>query len=403
MGALKNLIALPIAQADMRNINRTAVLEYLRIARLASRTEISAQLGISLPSVARIIDQLVGDGLVVSTGRVGRDRARGRGRDLLELNFEENLVIGIDLGGSHISGALINLGGTIIHEYRDPAAWQSGEENCRELTEFLQTILSNAKEQPGHVLGIGIGVPGILDSQDGIVKLAPALAWENFPLLQRLEQVTDLPVYLENDVNLATLGEHWFGAGQGVRDLVMIAIGTGIGAGIILDGKLHRGYAEASGEIGYIVPGIQFLNNQYPGFGALESVASGKGIAEQASKKWVEVYGDREMPDLDAEKVFQSARDGQAWALQVVSGTVDYLSLALANVIVCLDPELVILGGGIAGSAGMLIEPIRQRLTGVIPRLPRIEESPLQDRAAILGAVARVFQKFTGYSSVYIG
>jgi glucokinase len=242
-----------------------------------------------------------------------------------------------------------------------------------------------------------------MDSRTGIVKLAPGLAWNDFSLLQRLEQITDLPVYLENDVNLATLGEHWFGAGQGVRDLVMIAIGTGIGAGIILDGKLHRGYAEASGEIGYILPGVHFLDNQYPGFGALESVASGKGIAEQAAKKWSGLYGTRKMPEMEAADVFQAAREGQVWAVQVVAETVDYLSLALASVIVCLDPELVILGGGIAGSAGMLIEPIRKRLTGVIPRLPRFEESLLNDQAAILGAVVRVFQKYTDYSVVHNG
>jgi predicted NBD/HSP70 family sugar kinase len=106
---------------------------------------------------------------------------------------------------------------------------------------------------------------------------------------------------------------------------------------------------------------------------------------------------------MEAADVFQAAQERQAWAVQVVTETVDYLSLALANVIVCLDPELVILGGGVAGSAGMLIEPIRKRLTGVIPRLPRIEEALLNDKAAILGAVVRVFQIFTDYSVVQSG
>ena len=101
--------------------------------------------------------------------------------------------------------------------------------------------------------------------------------------------------------------------------------------------------------------------------------------------------------------MFQAAREEQAWAVQVVAETMDYLSLALANLSVCLDPELIILGGGIACSAGMLIEPIRRRLTGVIPRLPRIEGSQLNDQAAILGAVVRVFQNYTDYSVVHNG
>jgi glucokinase len=390
-----------IAQAEMRIINRSAVLEYLRLVKTCSRTEIASQLKISLPSIARIIEELIGSSLVRSTGQ--KERSRGRGRDLLELNIDGNLVIGIDLGGSHISGALVNLGGEILHGFREPFVWGNAEENYQELAGFLQAILTQAQGQPARVLGIAIGVPGIMDSTSGIVKLAPSLAWVDFPLLQKLEQLTDLPIYLENDVNLATLGEHWFGTGRGVRDLVMVAIGTGIGAGIILDGKLHRGHAEASGEIGYMLPGIQFLDNEYPGFGALESVASGKGIAVQAAKKWSVLFGEQNMPGLEAAAVFQAARDGQAWAIQVVAETVDYLSLALANVIVCLDPELVILGGGIAGSAVMLIEPIQTRLAGVIPRLPRIEESSLNDQAAILGAVVRVFQKYTDYAVVQNG
>jgi predicted NBD/HSP70 family sugar kinase len=264
-------------------------------------------------------------------------------------------------------------------------------------------ILAESQNQTGRILGIAIGVPGILNSQTGTVHLAPGLGWKDFPLLQRLEQTTSLQITLENDVNLATLGEQWFGAGRSVRDLVMIAIGTGIGAGIILDGKLHRGYSEASGEIGYILPGVQFLDKKYPGFGALESVASGKGIAEQAALRWSSLNQGQETPGMEAADIFRAAQAGQNWAVRVVAETVDYLSLALANVIVCLDPELVILGGGIAGSAHMLIEPIKNRLTGVIPRVPRIEESLLNDQAPILGAVVRVFQKYIDYSVVHSG
>jgi glucokinase len=401
MSDRNNLHPKTIAQAEMRNINRSAVLEYLRRVKTTSRTEIAGQLNISLPSIARIIDQLIESGLVRSTGL--KEQSRGRSRDLLELNVKDNIVIGVDLGGSHISGAMVNLGGGILHEFRDSIIGGNGDENYHKLAGFLQMIITHAKKQDSRILGIAIGVPGILDSQTGIVKLAPGLAWKDYPLLQQLEQITDLPIILENDVNLATLGEHWFGAGQGVNDLVMVAVGTGIGAGIILDGKLHRGYSESSGEIGYFLPGIQFLDNQYPGFGALESVASGKGIAEQAAKKWSNFHRTQKIPEMEAADVFQAAREGQVWAAQVVAETVDYLSLALANVIVCLDPELVILGGGIAGSASMLIEPIKKRLAGVIPRLPRIEESLLNDQAAILGAVVRVFQKYTDYSVVHNG
>ena len=385
----------------MRNINRSAVLDYLRIVKTSSRTEIADQLHLSLPSIARIIEQLIEYGLVISTGR--KEQGRGRSRDLLALNVDENIVIGIDLGGSHICGGLVNLGGDILNEYRDSTIGGSAEENYQKLAAFLGMMLEQAGNLKSRILGITIGIPGILDNQAGLVKLAPGLLWKDYPLLQKLEKITDLPINLENDVNLAALGELWFGAGQGVRDLVMVAIGTGIGAGIILDGKLHRGYSDASGEIGYILPGIRFLDNQYPSFGALESVASGKGIVDQAIRKWSELHGSLKAPKMEAVDVFQAARTGETWAVDVMSETIDYLSLALANVIVCLDPELVILGGGFSGSASMLLEPIKNRLTGVIPRLPRIEKSLLKDQAAILGAVVSTFQKFTDYSVVKHG
>lgn len=382
----------------MRGINRSAVLEYLRLARTASRTEMAERLQISLPSIARITDELIRSGLVRPTGE--KQSGRGRGRELLEINSADNLVIAIDLGGSHISGALVRLDGGLLHDYHDNKVWGSGEKNFQVLTDFLQMIIAQSRQEGKHVLGIAIGVPALLDSQKGLVRVAPALAWKNFPLLDRLQKITDLPISIENDVNLAALGEHWFGAGQGVRDLVMIAIGTGIGAGIILDGKLYRGHSESSGEIGYMLPGIKYLDHRYPGFGALETVASGAGIARQAAKIWSDQNNGQKAPRMDAEQVFQAAREKQPWALQVVKETVDHLSLALANVIVCLDPELIVLGGGIAGSSGMLIEPIQKRLTGVIPRIPKIVGSTINSHAVILGGVVRVFQKYTDYSEV---
>jgi glucokinase len=387
-----------IDQTEMRVINRSAILEYLRLVKFASRTEIAHELKISMPTAMRIIDQLVEDRLVRFTGE--KEFGKGRSRNLLELSVKENLVVGVDMGGSHISGALINIGGEIIHGFRNSIGWKSGEENYNELVDFIKMILDQTKDLKTKTLGIAIGVPGIIESHSGIIKLAPSLGWKDYQLLQELEKVFDLPIIIENDVNLAALGEHWFGAGVGSNDLVMMALGTGIGAGIILNGKLYRGHADASGEIGYIVPGVKFLDNQYPGFGALESIASGKGIAERATEKLAELFKGQTFPEIDTAYVFQAAKDGKEWAIGIVDATIDYLSLAIANITACLDPELIILGGGISDSAEMLIEPIKKRITGVIPRVPIIKESLLKDNAAILGAVVRVFQRFIDYSVV---
>ncbi len=389
-----------IAQTEMRAINRSAVLEYLRLAKTASRTELAAELNISKPTVMRIVDDLVADGLVIALDE--REKGAHRSRELLSLNTLNNLVIGIDLGGSHISGIVANIGGEILFQDRIPEKWVTGEENFQVLLQFLQTLQKEAEKLTAKVLGIAIGVPGIIDSKNGLVKLAPSLNWTDFPLLERLDAHFDIPVIVENDVNLAVLGENWFGIGIGVDNMVMMSIGTGIGAGIILDGKLHRGFRESSGEVGYLLPGVSFLDNQYPGFGALESLASCKGVAERAVQVLQSTNPNLDVSSVDAAMVFNAARQGKPWAQKIVAETVDFLSLAIANISVCFDPELIIIGGGISGSLDMLIEPIQKRLQNVIPFLPKIEGSALLGNAPLLGAVVRVFQKCEDYTVVHV-
>ncbi|MDO9121417.1 MAG: ROK family transcriptional regulator, partial [Anaerolineaceae bacterium] len=271
-----------IAQTEMRAINRSAVLEYLRLSKTASRTELSTELMISKPTVMRIVDDLLAAGLIISLDE--REKGARRSRELLALNAPNNLVLGVDIGGSHISAIIATIGGEILYQNRTAVNWSSSESNYQTLIQYIKDLRKEALSFPVNILGIAIGVPGIIDSTNGVVRIAPSLNWHNFPLLEKLESALDIPVIVENDVNLAVLGENWFGIGEGVNNLVMISVGTGIGSGIILDGKLHRGFRDSSGEIGYLLPGVQYLDNQYPGFGALESLASCSGITDRAIK-----------------------------------------------------------------------------------------------------------------------
>lgn len=389
-----------IAQTEMRAINRSAVLEYLRLAKTASRTELSVELMISKPTAMRIVDDLLSDGLIVSLDE--KEKGSRRSRELLALNTANNLVLGVDIGGSHISGMIANIGGEILYQNRIAVSWTDGEANYQSLINYIQALQKEAFGFHAKLLGIAVGVPGIVDSKNGMVKIAPSLNWVDFPLLEKLESLFDFPVIVENDVNLAVLGENWFGIGEGVNNLVMISIGTGIGSGIILDGKLHRGYRDSSGEIGYLLPGVQYLDNQYPGFGALESLASCNGIAERAIKYLKSTAADFDVSKVDAAYVFDRAREGHTWAKNIVNETIDFLSLAIANISVCFDPELIIIGGGITGSIDMLIEPIQKRLKQVIPFVPKIESSRLLNNAPLLGAVVRVFQKSEEYTVVHV-
>ena len=389
-----------IAQTEMRAINRSAVLEYLRLSKTASRTELSTELMISKPTVMRIVDDLLAAGLIISLDE--REKGARRSRELLALNAPNNLVLGVDIGGSHISAIIATIGGEILYQNRTAVNWSSSESNYQTLIQYIKHLRKEALAFPVNILGIAIGVPGIIDSTNGVVRIAPSLNWHNFPLLEKLESALDIPVIVENDVNLAVLGENWFGIGEGVNNLVMISVGTGIGSGIILDGKLHRGFRDSSGEIGYLLPGVQYLDNQYPGFGALESLASCSGITDRAIKSLKSTTTHFDISKVDAQYVFDQAREGQTWAKNIVNETVDFLSLAIANISVCFDPELIIIGGGIAGSIDMLIAPIQKRLMNVIPFVPKLEGSRLLNNAPLLGAVVRVFQKCEDYTVVHV-
>lgn len=379
---------LTITASDMREINRSAVLEILRRESPISRTAIAERLGVSLPTVMRIVDELVAEGFVRLKGST--EWSGGRRRPLLELDLEGFVVIGVDLGGTRFYGAIADLGGKIIAEANGGAHSPSAEENLARLTGLIDTLLANPLLEQRPVRGIGVGVPGITVHQDGIVRWAYSLNWRDYPLKAHLAERYKLPITVDNDVNLAAMGELWFGEGQNVQNMVLLVDGVGIGAGIIIDGSLYRGSSGASGEIGSSIPGRQFLRHDYQEFGALETVASGIGIAERARASLKSRRSPAELEALTAEDVFIAARQNQKWAVAIIDETIDYLAIAVANLAVSFDPELIVIGGGISPFGDMVVEPILQRIRGVIPSLPRLVVSSLGLRACVMGAITNV-------------
>ena len=392
---------LTITASAMRDINRSAILEIIRRESPIARTTISKRLEISLPTVMRIVDELLEDGFVRPHGET--EWSGGRRRPLLEFNDAGSLVLGVDMGGTKIYGAISDLGGHIIDEYHIAHHETTGEESFRALTSLIDALLKSPKLDGRAVRGIGVGAPGITLHKQGVVKWAYALNWKDFPLKARLTERYGLPVTVDNDVNLAALGELWFGAGQNAQNLVVIAAGTGIGAGIIIDGALYRGSHEASGEIGHMVPGREFLGADYLEFGALESVASGSAIAGRARQALGAPAGDGlgTGEKMTSQEVFDAARQGRAWARDVVAETVDYLAVAVSNLAVSFDPDLIVLGGGVSNSDDLLIEPILRRLDGVIPTLPRLVVSNLGRRATVMGATIPVLHNTSNFYVVH--
>ncbi|MGZ6316429.1 MAG: ROK family transcriptional regulator [Anaerolineales bacterium] len=382
-----------ITATEMRGINRSAILEIVRRESPIARTTIAKRLDISLPTVMRIVDKLIEDGFVRPQGET--EWSGGRRRPLLEFNAHGNVVLGVDMGGTKLYGALSEISGRIIGEAEVERKGAAGEACYHLLTKLIDDLLACPELRGRRVRGIGVGAPGITHHAEGIVKWAYALSWKDFPLKARLNERYKLPITVDNDVNLAALGELWFGVGQDAQNMVLITLGAGIGAGIIIDGTLYRGSSEASGEIGHMIPGREFLGKTYVDFGVLESVASATGMVKKIPKN-VAGGGIQSI-----EEVFDAARQGQKWARTIIDEAVDYLAIAIANLTVLFDPELIVLGGALTPYAGDLAEAISKRIQGTIPVLPRLEISNLGLRAAVMGAIVTVLHNTSNFYVVH--
>jgi len=377
----------------MRRINSSAVLDVIRQESPIAQSQIARKLNISIPTVMRITESLMADDLVRLTGDT--QSSGGRPRTMIEFNKDGYAVIGLDLGGTKLFGTVANLGGEIIYERS--VAWEDKNPQSRidQVYKLIELLLDIPNSTQLKVRGIGVGAPGVTIYPEGIVTWAPSLGWRDLPLRDLLSEQFGLPVIVENDVNLAALGEFWFGGLKNLSSLVCIAVGTGIGAGIVIDRKIFHGHHYSAGEIGYLPPDIHSLGQPYPEFGALESASSGLGL-ENRAQALINQEGKGSLQiRINAEEIFCAARRGEKWAARLVEETAEYLSLAIASVALLIDPEVIVLGGGMAGSADILLPLIENRLEGVIPITPRIEASKLGSRAAVMGAIILVLDTTT--------
>ena len=384
----------------LRKLNESAVLELIRRGGPITRSDVSQRLHLSLPTITRIVTDLIEENLVRELSPA--DSRGGRRPALLEFNSRANLVIGVYVG-QRLIGALADLNGQIIERRSAPSL--PGEAGVERLIALIKELHAHAASLGTAVRGAGVGVPSIVTYPWGVVALAPGLGWRDLPLKERLQQALSLPVLVENEVNLIALGESWRGAGQGIRNLICVSLGTGIGAGLVLGGQLYRGSHNAAGEVGYVVPNTKYLGKRVNGFGTMERLADRNGLVERARvhlaagvRSSLSGLSDRE---VTAEAVLEAASAGDPLACSVVSETTDYLGIAIANLACIIDPERIVLSGDLAEYAGLFVEPIRSRIEGLVPAMPEIVVSELRMDAAVLGAVAVVMRETSDALFVY--
>ena len=311
-------------------------------------------------------------------------------------------IVGVDVGGTNLrAGSVPFAGGEPVAVVSTPTRPEQG---VRRVTRrIMDTIRASMQSLDEEVAGIGIGVPGPVDRTRGIVAEAPNLGWRDVPLRDMVARATGLDVALDNDANCAAYGEWWLGAGRGAKRLIGLTLGTGIGGGIVLGGEIYHGASDTAGEVGHMSVELEGRRCACGSRGCVEAYASGPGLVARA----VEGVGTapdsalaalvRENPQLvTAEVVCDIAAAGDGYAARVVEETARILAVAVANLVHLLNPDVIVIGGGVAAAGDLLFAPlhaeVRRRTFGRAAEACRIVPAELPDTAGMIGAAA-VFRR----------
>jgi glucokinase len=306
--------------------------------------------------------------------------------------------IGVDIGGTNVKIALVDLKGHIVYSNSVPTRAEMGYAYTIEnIKTTIKECLKETKNPIENIIGIGFGLPGQIDSKKGIVKLLPNIpGWVNVPLAEMIEKEFSVPVKIDNDVRVATLGELNFGAGKGCQNLICITVGTGVGAGLVVNGQIVRGASMAAGEIGHLI--VEKNNGEICGCGntgCLEAYASGPSIVKMAydyimggkSTKFKELAVNGPITPY---MVYEAAKLGDAVAKRIFLIVGESLGTALASVVNLLNPEKIIIGGGVGQAGDLLFDSIREtidkRALSVSAEAVEIVPAELGESAGVIGA-----------------
>ena len=326
----------------------------------------------------------------------------------------QQYIIGVDLGGTNIVVGAMTMDGSQHLSVRSiPTQSSLGDEGVanRIVTLVEQVILDTIKETGiarSDFIGVGVGAPGPLDRERGIVLVAPNLGWLNFPLRDRVHDRLGLPTTLDNDANCATFGEWWQGAARGSRNAVGLTIGTGIGGGLILNGALYHGASDMAGEVGHTTIDLNGRHCKCGNYGCLEAYASGPAIATRAREVMVREEGESVIPsmvngrfeDITAQIVYDAAKAGDPVASEIVRDTARYLGAGIANLLNIFNPDTVVIAGGVTAAGDTLFVPlraeVRRRAFSPAVRAAKIVPGTLPGTAGVVGAVASFKQQYFG-------
>ncbi|PZD95825.1 ROK family protein [Paenibacillus sambharensis] len=377
--------------ALIKKINTAIVLECVLTHAPLSRAQISEKTGLNKATVSSLVQDLIASHLVLEIGM--GESSGGRKPVMLLFNSQAGYAVGIDLGVNYIRGVLTDLRGEIIHERRVKLPGISQEEVLPRLSESIRSLISSAPASPYGVIGIGIGVPGIVDDS-GTILFAPNLEWELTPLSRLVEEEFKLPVTIDNEANAGAQGEQKYGAGRGIAHQIYVSVGIGIGTGIIINKELYKGASGFSGELGHLSISLEGKQCRCGNKGCWELYASENALLELAAPLGFE----------SMEAVLAEAEAGNPEVLQLLSQTGQYLGIGIANIVNVFNPDAVIIGNTMSLAGSWIGEAVRE--TVARRTLPyhrsgmQILFAEQQERSAVRGAayyaISRFFERVKG-------
>ncbi|MGB8983953.1 MAG: ROK family protein [Anaerolineales bacterium] len=344
-----------------------------------------------------IINDLIESGIILETE--SRSARSGRPAVVLDINPKSGLTAAIDMGATHLSVAVGDFSAHILEEVEQPFRIDDGPEHClKEADRALRLVLEKSGLQISDLSAVGLAVPGPVISETGMVMAPPIMpGWDRFPIRTTLEKLWKVPVALNNDANLGALGEWVYGAGRGERNLAFIKVGSGIGAGLIIDRQIFGGTTGSAGEIGHLTIDENGPLCTCGSHGCLEAFAGGHAIELQA-QKLVEsgkrtLLSDLNIKSITVREVAEAARRGDLAAQEILHRAGTFIGIAVAGLINLVNPSVVIIGGGVAEVGDLLTAPIRkivrERSLRAAEHAVKITTAMLGRRSSLIGAMVQ--------------
>ena len=307
--------------------------------------------------------------------------------------MKKKYVVGVDLGGTKIYTALVDLEGNIVKEKTVETLAHEGEQAVKErIIDTINYVIDGTDKN--LIKSIGIGSPGPLDVKNGVILESANLPFKNFEIVKSIKETYDLPTYLDNDANVATLGEFMFGAGKGTENMIFITASTGIGGGAVLNGKLFRGATGNALEVGHMTVSTEGPRCGCGNVGCAEALGSGTAIGKRAKEAVLSNVKTslKNYDNVTSKEVFKEAANGDRVAKKILNTSLTYLGIAVANTITNFDPEKVVVGGGVVNGGDIVIDTIKnvveERCMAAFVENCTIEKAVLGGKAGVLGAAA---------------